>query len=142
MASSRFEGRIALVTGAGSGIGRAVAIALAREGARVALCGRRVASLRETGRLAPAGAERMKPIAMDVRREPDVIRGFRTADRGLGTVDVLVACHGVNILSRVQDTPLAKWSTVVATNLTGTFLVAREAVRRMVPRGTGRIVIV
>jgi NAD(P)-dependent dehydrogenase (short-subunit alcohol dehydrogenase family) len=79
---------------------------------------------------------------MDVRREPDVARGFTLADRGLGAVDVLIACHGVNLLSRVEDTPLAKWRTIVATNLTGTFLLAREAVRRMVPRGMGRIVIV
>jgi NAD(P)-dependent dehydrogenase (short-subunit alcohol dehydrogenase family) len=137
-----FQEKVALVTGAGSGIGRAVAIHLAREGAWVALCGRREEPLRETGRLAPALPGRTAAIPMDVRIEDDVAGGFDLAERGLGPIDVVIACHGVNTLSRVEETPIEEWDEVVETNLTGTFLVAREAARRMRPLRAGRIVLV
>jgi NAD(P)-dependent dehydrogenase (short-subunit alcohol dehydrogenase family) len=79
---------------------------------------------------------------MDVRREEDVARAFAGAERDLGPLDVVVACHGVNSLARVEDITLPSWNEVVETNLTGAFLVAREAARRMRPRGLGRIVLV
>lgn len=138
----RFRDRVALVTGAGTGIGRAVALHLAEEGASLALCGRREAPLRETAGMVPGTTARCVALPTDVRREDEVARAFETTVRTLGPVDVAVACHGVNDLARVEDSSLETWSDIVATNLTGAFLVAREAARRMRARGGGRIVIV
>jgi NAD(P)-dependent dehydrogenase (short-subunit alcohol dehydrogenase family) len=139
---TRFQGRTALVTGAGTGIGRAAALRLASEGASVALCGRRAAALEETARLLAAASGRAVVIPVDVRIEDEVARAFDAAERALGPVDAAVACHGVNTLARVEESTLAAWNDIVATNLTGVFLVAREAARRMRPRSSGRIVIV
>jgi glucose 1-dehydrogenase len=67
---------------------------------------------------------------MDVRREAEVARGFDAAERAIGAVRIVVVSHGVNTLSPVEETSLDDWNAVVDTNLTGAFLVAREAVRR------------
>jgi len=138
MKNGRFHGLAALVTGAGTGIGEAAARRLGAEGAAVALCGRRAAVLESVR----STLERAVVIPMDVRREDDVARGFDAAERAIGAVRLVVVSHGVNTLSPIEETSLDDWNAVVGTNLTGAFLVAREAVRRMRPRGDGRLVIV
>jgi NAD(P)-dependent dehydrogenase (short-subunit alcohol dehydrogenase family) len=142
MTDGRLHGLTALVTGAGTGIGEAAARGLAAEGAAVALCGRRAEVLERSRERLVRDAGRAIAVPMDARREEDVARAFDTAERGLGAVDVAVVSHGVNQLSRVEETPLETWRAVVDTNLTGVFLIVREAVRRMRPRARGRIVIV
>jgi len=142
MEAARFQGRAALVTGAGTGIGRAVALGLAGEGAAVALCGRREEALLETARLLTGAGGRGRPLPMDARREEEVRGAFDAAESALGPVEVAVASHGVNTLARAEEMAIEAWNDVLATNLTGVFLVAREAARRMRPHGTGRIVIV
>lgn len=142
MEGTRFQGRAALVTGAGTGIGRAVAIHLAGEGAAVALCGRRPETLQETARHVSGAGGRACALPMDARREDEVRGAFDAAEAALGPVEVAVASHGVNTLARAEEMAIEAWNDVVATNLTGVFLVAREAARRMRPRGRGRIVIV
>jgi 3-oxoacyl-[acyl-carrier protein] reductase len=128
-------GRIALVTGAASGIGRACSELLAAEGAHV-VC----ADLDADGARAVADAIRGRAAAGDVTREDDVRRLVAEAADGGDGLDVLVTCHGV-----FQDTPAPEitaddWDRVQAVNLRGTFLLCRAALERMVPRGRGSIV--
>lgn len=122
--------RVAVVTGAGSGIGRAVAVALAGAGFEVALAGRRAAALDETAALIGAGS--CLPVPTDVTEESAVARLFgRTVER-FGRVDVLFNNAGVSSPAAPFDRiSLADWRAVLDVNVTGMFLCAREAFRRM-----------
>jgi NAD(P)-dependent dehydrogenase (short-subunit alcohol dehydrogenase family) len=131
---------VAVVTGAGAGIGRAAAVALARAGWHVVAAGRREAPL-----LAACGEqpELMKPVIADVVSEESVRRLFDETVGHFGRVDLLFNNAGiVSAPAAVADVSLQDWSAVLAVNVTGAFLCAREAFRRMArqsPRG-GRII--
>jgi NAD(P)-dependent dehydrogenase (short-subunit alcohol dehydrogenase family) len=130
MAEARFEGRRALVTGAGSGIGEAVARNLHAEGADVVLAdavGERVDAL--AGEL---GA-RARALTLDVREEEAVAPA-------MGGLDVLVNVAGVGSTTSAPDTPLEVWENVFAVNARGTFLCCKHAIPGMVERGGGAIV--
>lgn len=122
--------KVAVVTGAGSGIGRAVAVGLARAGLNVALAGRREAALAETASV--IGPESCMPVPTDVTDEAAVVRLFeQTADR-FGHVDVLFNNAGVSSFAAPFDeVTLETWRSVLDVNLTGMFLCAREAFRHM-----------
>ena len=134
------EERIAIVTGAGSGIGRAVSIALGGAGFRVILAGRRLAPLEESAQQTPG-----RPLAVptDVTDEESVRRLFACTVAECGRVDVLFNNAGCNVAATpIEELNLAEWNAVIAVNLTGVFLCAREAFRVMKqqsPRG-GRII--
>lgn len=122
--------RVAVVTGAGSGIGRAVAVGLVGAGFDVALAGRRAAALEETAAL--AGDDGCLPISTDVTEESAVAGLFdRTVER-FGRVDVLFNNAGMSSFAAPFDEiTLADWRAVLDVNVTGMFLCAREAFRRM-----------
>jgi NAD(P)-dependent dehydrogenase (short-subunit alcohol dehydrogenase family) len=135
--------KVALVTGAGSGIGRAVALSLQSAGYHVAAAGRRVAELERTAGLAIPGAGRIVPIPTDVGN-PDSVRAlFAEIRRMFGRLDVLFNNAGVSAPGvPFEDISFEQWSAVVNVNLTGAFLCAQEAFRLMKeqsPRG-GRII--
>ncbi|TDD50673.1 SDR family oxidoreductase [Nonomuraea terrae] len=133
-------GRVVVVTGAGSGIGRHAALALHDDGYRVVLAGRREAALQETARAAGGGDDTVLVAPCDVT-EPEAVRALfaRCADR-FGQVDVLVNNAGVFGPSvPFDEISHEQWSGVVRTNLTGAFLCAQEAFRHMKARG-GRII--
>jgi len=122
--------RVAVVTGAGSGIGRAVAVGLARAGFAVALAGRRADALAETASL--LGADSGMAIPTDVTEEPAVAMLFERTVGRFGRVDVLFNNAGVSSFAAPFDEiALDTWRTVLDVNLTGMFLCAREAVRHM-----------
>src|SRR5664279_2875296 len=126
----------ALVTGANSGIGEACALALGAAGADVAInyvsrpeeAERVVKSIRENGARAIA-------LQADVSREDEVQAMFAGMLKEFGTIDILVNNAGLQRDSRFQDMTLQQWNTVIAINLTGQFLCAREAVREFLRRG-------
>jgi len=130
------RGQKALVTGASSGIGRAVAIALGRAGADVAVNYVRderaandvVDAIRDAGARALA-------VRADVAREDDVRAMFTQTIAELGTVDILVNNAGLQRDAPIDDMTLAQWQAVIDTNLTGQFLCAREAIREFKRRG-------
>jgi NAD(P)-dependent dehydrogenase (short-subunit alcohol dehydrogenase family) len=132
--TTRLEGRTALVTGAGSGIGRSVAERFAREGARVVFSDRDLAAAES------AAAEHATAIAieMDISDEASVEAAFaRLAQQG-STPDVVVANAGVQLFghdARIADLSLEVWQRTVDINLTGTFLTVKHAVRAMLGRG-------
>jgi NAD(P)-dependent dehydrogenase (short-subunit alcohol dehydrogenase family) len=135
--------RVAIVTGAGSGIGRAAALALLRDGFRVALAGRRKDALEETAGAARGAAEGALVVPTDVS-DPAAVKSLfaRVRDR-FGRVDVLFNNAGANAPGvPFEDLPYERWKIVVDVNLTGSFLCAQEAFRTMkdqTPRG-GRII--
>jgi NAD(P)-dependent dehydrogenase (short-subunit alcohol dehydrogenase family) len=134
--------RVALVTGAGSGVGRAVTLALVRDGYEVVLAGRRIEALNETISLAGT-PERVLAVPTDVSDEGAVNALFAAVKERFGRLDVLFNNAGVNAPGvPLEDLTVDQWRSVVDVNLTGPFLCTRAAFRLMKdqdPRG-GRII--
>jgi NAD(P)-dependent dehydrogenase (short-subunit alcohol dehydrogenase family) len=132
--TARLEGKTALVTGAGSGIGRSVAERFAREGARVVFSDRDLAAAES----AAESHESAIAVEMDISREDSVVAAFaRLAELG-STPDVVVANAGVQLFghdAKIADLALDVWQRTVDINLTGTFLTVKHAVRAMLGRG-------
>ncbi|MET0236629.1 MAG: SDR family oxidoreductase [Kibdelosporangium sp.] len=131
--------QVAVITGAGSGIGRAVAVDLLAAGYQVALAGRREEALRATAALS-AGESLVVPT--DVSRPESVRALFERVRESFGRVDLLFNNAGLNAPGNVGDLALEDWQRVIDINLTGSFLCAQEAFRLMReqdPRG-GRII--
>jgi len=129
-------GQKALVTGANSGIGRAVAIALGRAGADVVVnwvAGEEAAE-QVVAEIAQAGA-RANAHRADVAREDQVVAMFARMRDEFGTIDILVNNAGLQRDAAFHDMTLGEWNTVVGVNLTGQFLCAREAIREFLRRG-------
>jgi NAD(P)-dependent dehydrogenase (short-subunit alcohol dehydrogenase family) len=137
------RGKIALVTGAGSGIGRAVAVKLQSAGYSVVLAGRRAAALDETAAQASSDGGAMLTVPADVSSPQSVEALFRRAKEEFGRLDVLFNNAGVGSPAvNIEDLSFEEWSRVVNINLTGSFLCAQHAIRIMKsqqPRG-GRII--
>ncbi|MCI0341672.1 MAG: glucose 1-dehydrogenase [Planctomycetales bacterium] len=129
----RFEGRTALVTGGGSGIGRAVAVGLAREGARVTLTGRRVEKLAETVRLCREAGGEARAAEGDLRA-PGVGARWVAESAGAAGLDILVNNAGVIGTGGILDGIEAEWRRILDTNLEGMFQVTRAAAPRMAGR--------
>ena len=124
--------KLALVTGAGSGIGRRTAIALLEEGYSVVLAGRRVENLEKTAADAGQAGERALVAPADVT-DPESVRAlFAKTKETFGRLDLLFNNAGVGAPPLpIEDLPFEKWKAVVDTNLTGSFLCTQEAVRIM-----------
>jgi NAD(P)-dependent dehydrogenase (short-subunit alcohol dehydrogenase family) len=135
--------KIAIVTGAGSGIGRAVSVALLKEGYVVALSGRRVEQLQETAAAPDSGTALRRVIPTDVTDPGSVTRLFRAVHDEFGRLDVLFNNAGIGAPGvDIDELTVEQWQSVVNVNLTGAFLCTREAfglMKRQTPRG-GRII--
>lgn len=135
--------RIALVTGAGTGIGRAVALGLLQDGFHVVLTGRRPEPLAEVAAIAEAAGQNALAIPADVRDEHSVQALFDQIEKRYGRLNVLFNNAGVNAPAVPMDElSVAQWRDVIDTNVTGVFLCARAAfglMRRQTPQG-GRII--
>ncbi|POX57217.1 short-chain dehydrogenase [Streptomyces sp. Ru71] len=137
----RFEGRSALVTGAGSGIGRATVLRLLTEGATVVAADVSEAGLKDTAGLAAVHAGRLHTRVVDVADESSVREAVAGAVTDLGGgLDVLVNAAGILRSAHTHDTPLDLWNQILAVNLTGTFLTTREALPALLAAGRGVIV--
>jgi meso-butanediol dehydrogenase / (S,S)-butanediol dehydrogenase / diacetyl reductase len=133
------KGKIAVVTGAGSGIGRATALLLAREGARVLAADINVAAAEETAALA-SGAGTVLAAQVDVSDERDVTALFESCEQQLGPLAVLANIAGIGSTTNAPDTPLEVWERVFAVNARGTYLCCKHAIPRMIAAGGGSIV--
>ena len=137
----RLEGQVAWVTGAGTGIGRGIAMALAREGADVILSSRRREPLAEVARQVEAAGRRAAVAPMDVTDRDQVREAVAAAEERLGPVSVLVNNAGVNMpLRTATEMAVEDWDLVVDINLTGAFNCFRAVYEQMKARGEGNII--
>jgi 3-oxoacyl-[acyl-carrier protein] reductase len=141
----RLDGKTALVTGASQGIGRAVALLLARQGARVLVAARNEAKLEElVGEIAAAGGE-AHPLPLDLAKPDEVaarLARLQSLPAEWNEIGILVNNAGVTDDGLFARMSLEQWDRVLTTNLTGTFAVTRELVRGMMRQRWGRIVCV
>jgi 3-oxoacyl-[acyl-carrier protein] reductase len=135
------QGKRALVTGAASGIGRAIATAFAAEGAHVAIVDRAPndAIDKAVAAIESAGGKAF-PVQADISDETQVLALFATALGKFGGLDILVNNAGIMLEKPLLETTAADFDRVIGVNLRGAFLVGREALRAMVPQKTGRVI--
>lgn len=134
------KGRVALVTGAGRGIGRAVAQALGAAGADVACCARSTAQVEAAADEIRRHGGRACAFTLDVTRADEIEGVVRAVGATLGAVDVLVNNAGVTLEKRTTDVTDEEWERVLATNLTSMFRLARAVAPDMIRRGSGKII--
>lgn len=145
MTALRLTGKVAIVTGAGSGIGRAIARRFAREGAAVVVAGQRVERLDETVRLIESDGGRARAVGCDVADLDQVRDLMAAAVDAFGRLDILVNNAARNrpdtaVDERVAAVSEAWWSATMDVNLTGAFLCCKYALQRMLAQGSGAIV--
>jgi len=137
---TRLAGKIALITGGGTGIGRGTALAFAREGAKVAVAGRRVEKLQEVvSEIKVAGGE-ATAVACDVSRAADAQNAIRKTVEAFGKLNVLVNNAGVLHVSTIEEIPEDEWDRLIDANLKGPFLMCRAALPEFRKAGGGAIV--
>jgi NAD(P)-dependent dehydrogenase (short-subunit alcohol dehydrogenase family) len=136
----RLEGRVALVTGASRGIGRAAAERLAAEGARVLLTGRDEAALEDTRQAISSAGGTALACGADLDAPADRERLVAVAVEELGPIDILVNNAAINRVEPSVDVTPETWASIMDTNLTSTFFLTQLVGRAMLERGSGRIV--
>jgi len=134
------NGQVAIVTGGGSGIGRAVALALATAGVKVVVCGRRRAPLEQTVAAIQAKSGEALAVQADIAQAEDVSQVVDTAVQRFATVDILINNAGIGIRKQPQDYELAEWHQVMDTNLTSAFTCSQAVYPEMCRRGGGKII--
>jgi NAD(P)-dependent dehydrogenase (short-subunit alcohol dehydrogenase family) len=138
---SRLKDRVAIVTGGGKGIGKAISLAFSREGAIVVAAGRTLSVLQETCDEIKSTGGKAKPIQTDVSVEEQVVRMVSETIKEFGKVDILVNNSGIaGVTIKVADMNLSKWNETIAIDLTGSMLCAREVLKHMIPRKSGNII--
>jgi len=128
----------AFITGAGSGIGAATAIALAKAGVRVSIAGRRMVALKATAAL--LGDRAGAVVAIDVTDAAAVTKGVAQIEAGAGPIDILVNNAGKAASAPFEKTDTALWSDMLASNLSSVFLVTHSVLPGMAQRGRGRVI--
>jgi 3-oxoacyl-[acyl-carrier protein] reductase len=131
---------VALVTGGGSGIGRAIVLAYAREGADLAVLDRDEAGARAAAAEAAALGVRAEAFACDVSQPQEVADAVAAITGAFGRIDVLVNNAGIGTTAPVAEMLIEQWEEIIGINLTGPFLMTRAVVPGMIERGSGKII--
>jgi gluconate 5-dehydrogenase len=134
------SGRVAIVTGASRGLGRHMALALAREGADLVITSRDPGHLSGCESEIVALGRRALPLALDVRDHDSIKKMVAAAHERYGHLDILINNAGCNVRKPALDVTWDDWNLVLDTNLRGAFFVAQEVARHMVPQGYGRVI--
>lgn len=137
------QGRVALITGAGRGIGRSIALAFAREGARVAITGRTRERLDYVAAEITASGGDARPSTMDVNRDADVTAATVSVLSEWGQIDILVNNAGIDLgggQTPVWATTTEEWDSIMNTNLRGMFLCCQAVIPHMMERSSGTII--
>lgn len=133
-------GKVALVTGASRGLGRAMAKGLARAGADLVLCARNEADLAAAEKEIKDMGRKAVSVRLDVLSSESVERAVETALEAMGKIDVLVNNAGVNVRKTVVELAEEEWDRVLDTNLKGYFLMGRSVGRHMISQGSGKVI--
>ena len=133
-------GRTALVTGSSRGLGRAIAEGLGAAGARLVINGMDRERLKDTGAALRARGLEVREAAFDVTNEQSAIAAFEGFDAEGLAIDILVNNAGIQLRKPLVELATAEWQRVIDVNLTSAFVVGREAAKRMVGRGYGKII--
>jgi 3-hydroxybutyrate dehydrogenase len=136
----RLKDKVAIVTGAASGIGKEIAIIFAREGAKVAIADLNQKAANATANEIDPSGKRVIGVAMDVTSEQQVDDGTARVIETFGSLDVLVSNAGIQIVAPVVDFEFAKWKLLMAIHLDGAFLTTRAALRQMYRQKSGSII--
>jgi len=136
----QFEGKVAVVTGASRGIGEAIALKLAAEGAEIALCGRSVDRLQATAEKVRALGVKVACYAVEVSDGESVAANFKVIEKDFGKIDVLVNNAGITKDGLMMRMSEQDWDDVMDVNLKGAFLCTKAAMRGMMKRRSGSIV--
>ena len=134
------SGRTALVTGSSRGLGRAMAEGLAQAGATLVLNGSDPARLAAAAAAMRDAGHTIHEAPFDVTDEPAIVAAFERLDQAGVAVDILVNNAGIQLRRPMVELATEDWRRVIETNLTSAFVVGREAARRMIPRGRGKVV--
>jgi 3-hydroxybutyrate dehydrogenase len=137
----RLKDKIAVVTGAASGIGKEIATAYLREGARVAIADLDLKAGEAAARELDNTGKRAMAVAMDVTQEDQVEAGMAQVIKAYGGIDILVSNAGIQIVAPVDQFEFAKWKKLLAIHLDGAFLTTRAALRQMYSQGRGGSII-
>jgi 3-oxoacyl-[acyl-carrier protein] reductase len=133
-------GKNALVTGAGKGIGRAIAVALAQEGVHVALLARTESQLREVAQEIEALGVKAVVLAADIADRASVEAAVSKAQAELGELDILINNAGIGTFAKLVDMDPAEWEKIIQVNLLGTYYATRAVLPQMIARETGDII--
>jgi 3-hydroxybutyrate dehydrogenase len=136
----RLKDKVAIVTGAASGIGKEIAATFAREGAKVAIADLDQKAADAAAREIDAGGKNAIGVAMDVADEAQVDAGTARVIQAFGALDVLVSNAGIQVVAPVVDFEFAKWKRLLAIHLDGAFLTTRAALRQMYKQKSGSII--
>ena len=132
--------KVAIVTGAASGIGKEIALTLAREGAQVVIADRNATAAEDAAAELRTSGLRALGIAMDVSDESQVQAGVHSAITAFGRIDVLVSNAGIQIVSPLEELAYADWKRLLAIHLDGAFLTTRAVLPHMYKQGSGSII--
>jgi 3-hydroxybutyrate dehydrogenase len=136
----RLKDKVAIITGAASGIGKEIAIIFAREGAKIAIADLDPKAAAAAAREIDKSGKRAIGVAMDVANEAQVDAGTAKVVATFGTLDVLVSNAGIQIVAPIVDFEFAKWKKLLAIHLDGAFLTTRAALRQMYKQKSGSII--
>jgi NAD(P)-dependent dehydrogenase (short-subunit alcohol dehydrogenase family) len=139
MTEKKLDGRVALITGASKGLGKAMALALAGAGAKLALVSRNKDQLNAVAKEVEAAGAVAKVFVADVAQEDQVAQLERDVVAAYGGVQILINNAGINVRKTITEFTLDEWNSVINTNLTSVFLLCRAFVPHMNGRGYGRI---
>jgi short-subunit dehydrogenase len=140
--TGKLSGKTALITGASSGIGRASALALAREGANLVVTARRQARLEELEAAVRQAGSRAVSVVGDATREETAVACMAAAKKAFGTLDILINNVGVGNYKNLVDTSAAEYDEIMDANVRTTFLFTRHAVPLMIAQGSGTILMI
>lgn len=140
MAEQKLSGKVALITGASRGLGKAMALALAAAGAKLALVARSREQLNAVAKEIEAGGGEAAVFVADVTREDNVTGLESDVIAGCGGVQILINNAGINVRKALTDFTLDEWNSVINTNLTSAFLLCRAFVPQMKGKGYGRVI--
>jgi 3-hydroxybutyrate dehydrogenase len=136
----RLKDKVAIITGAASGIGKEIAVIFAREGAKVAIADLDQQAADATAREIDSTGKRAVGVAMDVASEQQVEDGMAKVVKTFGAIDVLVSNAGIQIVAPVVDFEFAKWKRLLSIHLDGAFLTTKAALRQMYKQKSGSII--